>query len=471
MASSRQRNRFGLSNALPFFVDRLHILRFSVLQRFRNLRGIMKFKKLQIENWRQFSSIDLELHPRLTVLTGANGAGKSTLIRVFSQHLGFQRPLFGTPFLADGGALSYFSGIFSRRGRRLFQRISKTRQTDQRQVGTIVYDNGVEANLTVPDISGAQFQIAISNQQRVFGTHIDSHQPTSGYKGVSQIPLNPITAQVAYSHYSQEINNAYNGSRSNFSPMYRLKEALISFAVFGEGNSEVKGNPELLDMYREFQEVLDRVLPDTLGFRGIRVQPPEVILETRSGDFIIDSASGGVTALIDFAWRLFTFSRLHSNFVVTIDEPENHLHPTLQRELMPRLLSAFPDVQFIIATHSPFMVSSVKDAGVYALRYKDFDLEDELGHSFESSAASRVESIRLDSIKRAATANEILREVLGVPATMPSWAHQEVRAILDDFQDRDLNEESIAALRKNLEDRGFEELYPEALAKFLGVQQ
>jgi len=427
----------------------------------------MKFDRLQIENWRQFSEIDLQLHPRLTVLTGANGAGKSTLIRIFSQHLGFQRPLFGTPFLADGGGLSYFSGIFSKRGRRLFQRVSKDRQADQRQVGLVAYDNGVSAALSVPDISGAQFQIGINNQQQVFGTHIDSHQPVAGFKGVAQIPVQPITAQVAYSQYSQEINQAYLGNRTNFSPMYRLKEALISFAVFGSGNAEIKGNPEILEIYKEFQEILEVILPSTLGFRGIKVQPPEVMLETRSGDFVIDSASGGVSALIDFAWRLFTFSRMHEDFVVTIDEPENHLHPSLQRELMPRLLAAFPNTQFIIATHSPFMVSSVKESGVYALKYRDFDLDKYPVREHEPAGALRVESIRLDSVKRAATANEILREVLGVPATMPSWAHEEVRSILDEFQNREVDADSVASLRQNLEQRGFEELYPEALASFV----
>ena len=42
----------------------------------------MTFKKLQLAGWRQFDSVELELHPRLTVLTGANGAGKSTLVKI-----------------------------------------------------------------------------------------------------------------------------------------------------------------------------------------------------------------------------------------------------------------------------------------------------------------------------------------------------------------------------------------------------
>jgi predicted ATP-binding protein involved in virulence len=50
------------------------------------------FKKLALTGWRQFEDIDLDLHTRLTIITGANGAGKSSIIRIFSKHFGFDRP-------------------------------------------------------------------------------------------------------------------------------------------------------------------------------------------------------------------------------------------------------------------------------------------------------------------------------------------------------------------------------------------
>lgn len=46
--------------------------------------------------------------------------------------------------------------------------------------------------------------------------------------------------------------------------------------------------------------------------------------------------------------------------VVLIDELELHLHPTWQREILPRLVAAFPDVQFIATTHSPQVVASAR---------------------------------------------------------------------------------------------------------------
>ncbi len=53
--------------------------------------------------------------------------------------------------------------------------------------------------------------------------------------------------------------------------------------------------------------------------------------------------------------------------VVLIDELDAHLHPTLQREVALRLKRFFPELQFIIATHSPFITQAADDNGLYML--------------------------------------------------------------------------------------------------------
>ena len=42
----------------------------------------MKFKNLNIEEWKQFKNLDIDLHNQLTILTGANGAGKTTILNL-----------------------------------------------------------------------------------------------------------------------------------------------------------------------------------------------------------------------------------------------------------------------------------------------------------------------------------------------------------------------------------------------------
>ncbi|ENN9978506.1 TPA: ATP-binding protein [Vibrio vulnificus] len=53
--------------------------------------------------------------------------------------------------------------------------------------------------------------------------------------------------------------------------------------------------------------------------------------------------------------------------IVLIDEIDAHLHVSLQKKILSFLKKAFPKVQFIVTTHSPFVVSSVDDAVIYDL--------------------------------------------------------------------------------------------------------
>jgi hypothetical protein len=47
--------------------------------------------------------------------------------------------------------------------------------------------------------------------------------------------------------------------------------------------------------------------------------------------------------------------------VVLIDEPEEHLHLELQEQVLPLLTRLFPNVQFIVATHSPAVIASIRN--------------------------------------------------------------------------------------------------------------
>ena len=53
--------------------------------------------------------------------------------------------------------------------------------------------------------------------------------------------------------------------------------------------------------------------------------------------------------------------------VVLIDELDLHLHPRWQRTALPSLRKAFPQLQFIVTTHSPQVLSSIKNRQVRRL--------------------------------------------------------------------------------------------------------
>lgn len=418
-----------------------------------------KFSSLKIQGWRQFGEIEVSLHPQITILTGANGAGKSSILKIFSRHFGMDYPFLATPMKNRSGGYSYFTGLFSN----LFK-IFQNESPHNLKVGTLRYQNNAETSLNVPHTSGVQYHMSAESQQEVHGIHIDSAQTISPYQQVGQIPTNIINATTAYQNYNSELQRKYQGSHSQFSPIYRMKEAIIAMALFGEGNNHVQGNEEVLETYKGFVVALRNMLPESLGFIDISVRTPEIVLVTETGEFLLDSASGGITTIIDLTWRLFMFSKMHEEFVVTIDEPENHLHPSMQRTLIRKLVKTFPQAQFIVATHSPFIVSSVKDSNVYALRYISRRTGEVSQNQVMPTTESKIVSIKLDAINKAGSASEILRDVLGLSATIPEWVEVGLQEIIQKYKSRQITKATLEDLRADLKALGYEELYPAAIS-------
>jgi predicted ATPase len=73
--------------------------------------------------------------------------------------------------------------------------------------------------------------------------------------------------------------------------------------------------------------------------------------------------------------------------IVLIDELESHLHVELQKRALPFLTRMFPNVQFIVATHSPFIITSLSNAVVFDLEKKE-TLENPSFYSYESVVES-----------------------------------------------------------------------------------
>lgn len=61
-------------------------------------------------------------------------------------------------------------------------------------------------------------------------------------------------------------------------------------------------------------------------------------------------------------------SPLEQPILLFLDEPETHLHPAWQRHVLPALQLLLPHAQIFVATHSPFVVSSVNDGWIYVLK-------------------------------------------------------------------------------------------------------
>jgi predicted ATP-binding protein involved in virulence len=69
--------------------------------------------------------------------------------------------------------------------------------------------------------------------------------------------------------------------------------------------------------------------------------------------------------------------------IVLIDELETHLHVELQKKILPLLVDFFPNVQFIVTTHSPFILNSIENATIYDLE-NHITIEDMSNYSYEA---------------------------------------------------------------------------------------
>lgn len=71
--------------------------------------------------------------------------------------------------------------------------------------------------------------------------------------------------------------------------------------------------------------------------------------------------------------------------IVLIDEIDMHLHPSWQRHVVADLMRCFPKLQFIVTTHSPFVVQSLKKEQIINLAGEDA-INDPLNESLATNA-------------------------------------------------------------------------------------
>ena len=99
------------------------------------------------------------------------------------------------------------------------------------------------------------------------------------------------------------------------------------------------------------------------------------ILEKDRERFDFNTMSAGYAAILDIVasiiMRMEAISPKGFLFdmpgIVLIDELETHLHYELQEKILPFLCTIFPNIQFIISTHSAFILNSINNAVIYDL--------------------------------------------------------------------------------------------------------
>lgn len=131
---------------------------------------------------------------------------------------------------------------------------------------------------------------------------------------------------------------------------------------------------------------------------------------------------------------------LEGSGTVLIDEIDLHLHPSWQQQIVNRLRTIFPKIQFILTTHSPHVLTSIEDESIFILT-KDSDGEITLSKPQSSSYGEK--------------SSHVLRDIMGVNPYPPISA-------LDEYKEIDILLQS-----GNYKSNEFEEKF-EKLRKALG---
>ncbi len=120
------------------------------------------------------------------------------------------------------------------------------------------------------------------------------------------------------------------------------------------------------------------------GYSNLRIelQPSRMLMTNDEGiDLQIEQLSGGYKAVLsvvaDIAKRLSianpdSVNPLEEEAVILIDELDLHLHPNWQKSIVDDLKRTFPKCQFIISTHSPFIIQSLNAEELFDIREMQF---------------------------------------------------------------------------------------------------
>lgn len=348
-------------------------------QRFTVSQYAMNVKRLDCSNFRGFHDLFIEFDPRLNVIVGINGAGKSTILEGVALLLSQFESLMRQK-TAEGMVI---------RRRPLKEEITIGESETSCKIEVLLNDDPVgwkigrtKRTKYIDELTELQQSIDRIHDHLAENDQISL--PILVYysvnRAVSSIELSPQEDP----QYVQQ--DAYRGSldgvRHDFSTFFEwfrqredLENELLRKALKKEAEAKYE-DPQL----KAVRKAISILMP---GFSEPCIQrSPLSMVVTKDGvELSIDQLSEGQKCLLalvgDLAGKLSIANPsfedpLQGSGVVLIDEIDLHLHPDWQRNVIPRLLKTFPNVQFIVSTHSPQVLSEVPKECVFILEAFQF---------------------------------------------------------------------------------------------------
>lgn len=200
------------------------------------------------------------------------------------------------------------------------------------------------------------------------------------------------TLDVLYSdidNLKSTLSQLSNVSNIDMSVIRGLEMSLNEKITFLHGYSQGEINDnKAISLYEKVTKTILTFLPE---FEEIKLvfSDDDYILQLSKGGVLLDiqQLSQGEKAVFtlvgDLARRLSLLNPILDNplmgyGIVLIDEIDLHLHPQWQQTIIERLTSTFPNIQFVVTTHSPQILSTVNSRSVRILQKNDIEGGEEL---------------------------------------------------------------------------------------------
>lgn len=317
---------------------------------------------IKIENIRHLKNIDISLpkdEVKHLILTGKNGSGKTSVLDALSRYL-------NTAATSDRltEAQKYLQKHKNALEKLQQQKVENakiieeenavkrlTNELEQIKSGVSVEFNE-PADVLRYHFEKGQFVLAYYKAERIFKADIPKHVEKVDLKEKYTLVEEPRQIFIKYL-LDLKVTEALARSNGNISKAESIKKWFIKLEDLLKKIFDDK-SLELL-----FEE-------DSFKF---------YIKENNRELFDFNTLSSGFAAILDIVLDIIVRMENATNKsfdfkipgIVLIDEIETHLHLELQRTVLELLTSVFPNIQFIVSTHSPFILNSLDNVVIYDL--------------------------------------------------------------------------------------------------------
>lgn len=338
----------------------------------------MKLKKINISGFKSISELELNFNKQMNVILGINGAGKSTILQAISICLSW-----------------YIARIKNSKGNGDVIKDNDINQIYGNSFLAIEMDNELDWSLYKAKHyhkTKGNLRSNLTSLTKYIETILDfpTTLPVIAFYGVNRV-VSDIPVRLKSTHQLDIFSTYHEALHAganfrSFFEWFKEREDLENekYRIYSESLFEDEFSRDLFNSGKERKTVqpfekdsqleavrkaIVSILPE---YKSIKIQrsPPAIIVEKGNQKFNMEQLSDGekgfITLVGDIARRLAianpnSENPLHGDGIILIDEIELHLHPSWQIEIIPHLRNTFPNCQFIITTHSPLVLSSIKN--------------------------------------------------------------------------------------------------------------